>query len=132
MSFSKDVNVGPCSVQQRPGCRSDVAAAAALRRGICARPELPMGCCDPRGLQDQLPHGLDLPCAAAGLLQQTWARQGGILQRTAKLISLEVGSRQGFGVSFGLVLVPVICRFMTRTPLQMQLFCHLVALKMCP
>lgn len=36
------------------------------------------------------------------------------------------------GVSFGLVLVPVICHFMPWAPLQMQLFCHLVALKMCP
>lgn len=38
MSFSKDVHVGPRSVQQSPGCRSDEAAAAALRRRGGLRP----------------------------------------------------------------------------------------------
>lgn len=32
MSFSKEVNAGPCSVRQGPGCRSDMARSAALGR----------------------------------------------------------------------------------------------------
>lgn len=96
MSFSKDVNVGPCSVQQRPGCTSDVAAAAALRCvGVCAQPKPPVGCCGHGGLQDRPPHGLNLPGAAARLLQQTWAGQAGVPQSAAKLVSLKAGSWQG-------------------------------------
>lgn len=111
MSFSKEANVGPCSVQQRPACRSEVAAAPAL----VSVPSLdsPWAAVTMGGLQVQLSHGLHLPCAAAGLLQPTQAWQAGIPQCTAKLPSLEVGSWQGFGVSFGLVLVPVICHFMS-------------------
>lgn len=66
-------------LQKRCGC-----SRCSRERGLC-RPELPMGCCDHGGLQDQPPHGLNSPCAAAGLLQQTWAWQGGVPQHKTGL-----------------------------------------------